>query len=180
MNTNGAHDLDKLVRSLQTLRCWYVSCGGASASTFQLALGEKVRRLRPLKNTSHPDEYRQFEGAANLLVWCSWRLDGTDSPLTSSDDVPTAMESGLKNLVGATIDSISLAAPAWDLALRFSNGLQLLVFCDHVPGEPSFDGNWELWLKDVAASVGPGSQWTLETRTDGSAQADPSVAGQAH
>ena len=50
------------------------------------------------------------------------------------------------------------------LALTFRNRLKLTVFCDHVPGEPSFDGNWELWLRKVALFIGPGNRWEIEER----------------
>jgi hypothetical protein len=72
-----------MVDSLRELPCWYVSCGGAVGPSFQLALGNRVLRNRPLKNSAHPDEFRRFEGEANLLVWCSWRLDGSEGPRTS-------------------------------------------------------------------------------------------------
>jgi hypothetical protein len=64
------------------------------------------------------------------------------------------------------VDELTLVPPAWDLTLAFSNGLSLRVFCDHVPGNPSFDGNWELWRQDRAAIVGPGARYVMETRTE--------------
>jgi len=164
MNDNGLTELQALVRSITGLSCWYVSCGGVTAPTFRLALGNKVPRERPLNNPAHSEEFRRFEGEANLLVWCSWRLDGADGPLTSSDDVPANIENQLNKLIGACVESVAVAAPAWDLTVRFANGLQLRMFCDHVPGEPSFDGNWEMWRADVAVAVGPGARYVIEAR----------------
>ncbi|MCI0463037.1 MAG: hypothetical protein L0Z62_39320 [Gemmataceae bacterium] len=169
MSPNGHHELEQLVASVRSLRCWYVSCGGAAGPTFQLALGDKLPRRTPLKNLAHPEEYRRFEGEMNLLVWCSWRLDAPDRPLTSSDDSPEGVARELGNLVGASVEAVSLTAPAWDLVLSFSGGRLLRIFCDHVPGDPSFDGNWELWGRDHAALVGPGAHYTVQPRAEAEA-----------
>lgn len=159
-------ELQARVESLKGLTCWYVSCGGCVGASFELALGKKVLRESPLKNSAHSIEFRNFKGEANLLVWCSWRLDGPDAPLTSSDDSQESLVRELQQLVGASVESVTLTKPAWDLALGFSNGLQLRVFCDHVPGDPSFDGNWDLSRQDVGVYVGPGTRLRIEVRTD--------------
>jgi hypothetical protein len=164
MDPNTNHELATLVRNLEGLTCWYVSSGGAAGSTFQLALGGKIPRSRPLTNPAHPEEYRRFEGEANLLVWCAWRLDGEDRPLTSWDDSSETVSQELGRLAGLRVEAVALARPAWDLALRFSGGLHLQLFADHVPGDPSFDGNWEVWLPQVAAFVGPGAAYVIEPR----------------
>ncbi|MBY0526657.1 MAG: hypothetical protein K2R98_24890 [Gemmataceae bacterium] len=117
-------------------------------------------------NRTQSEEFRQFEGEANLLVWCSWRLDGMNGPLTSSDDVPDAIVRELSKLIGSTTESVSVTPPAWDLDIRFSNGLTLRVFCDHVPGEPSLDGNWDLWRQGLAAFVGPGARYRIEVQAE--------------
>jgi hypothetical protein len=145
-------------------RCWYVSCGRAASSTFQLALGEKVPRSRPLRNPNHPPEYRDNEGEANLLVWCSWRLDNAAGPISSSDDEVKHVENVLRRLIGAEVTEVLLDLPGWDLRLDFANGLRLSVFCDHLPGDPSFDGNWELWLKDTVVVIEAGSVCRVEAR----------------
>ncbi|MBV9123746.1 MAG: hypothetical protein JO112_10350, partial [Planctomycetes bacterium] len=121
-----------------------MSSGGGAGSTFQLALGGKVRRPLPLKNPAHAEDFRQFEGEVSLFVWCAWRLDALDRPVTSWDDTEESVAAGLEQLVGSRIDTIEVVPPAWDMTLKFSNSLWLRVFCDHVPGEPSFDGNWDL------------------------------------
>jgi hypothetical protein len=164
MDNNHSQGVSALVHSIEGLRCWYVSCGGCTLPTFKLALGAKVPRQRPLKNPAQSEEFRQFEGEASLLVWCSWRLDSADAPLTSSDDEPAGIETHLQRLVGICVESVRLAAPAWDLTVSFANGLVLHVFCDHVPGAPSFDGNWELWRKEVALIVGPGVRVVTQAR----------------
>src|SRR5262249_7129167 len=78
MSKTIPEELWRLLSSLKGLECWYVSCGGAAGSTFQLSLGEKVRRSVQLKNPAHSEEFRQFEGEAAIFVWCAWRLDALD------------------------------------------------------------------------------------------------------
>ena len=157
--------MDELILPLKGIKCWYVSCGGAAGSTFQLAFGEKVARSVPLKNPAHDETYRRYQGEFSLLVWCSWRLDSLEAPVTSSDDNEKLVAAGLSQLVGATIESIDVVAPAWDLNVEFSNALVLHVFCDHVPGDPSFDGNWDLFIRDVTVAVGPGARVRIDDRS---------------
>jgi hypothetical protein len=165
MNPTIPDGLGKLIRLLPTKMWWYVSCRGAPGSTFQLAFGAKVRRPVPLKNPAHSEEYRLFEGELNLLVWCVWRLDSSDCCLTSWDDRKSSIESELGKLVGARVASVELAEPCWDMHLLFSNSLSLRIFCDHVPGDPSFDGNWDLSCPAYIVSVGPGTKISIEDRT---------------
>ena len=164
MNTNIYEELGRLIPSLKGLECWYVSCGGAAGSTFQLALGDRIRRSVPLKNLGASEEFRQFEGELGLYVWCAWRLDGSDGPLTSWDDTDESVKAGLTRLIGTRIRSIEVMPPAWDVNIKFSNSLCLHVFCDHVPGEPSFDGNWDLRTQDVVIAIGPGVRYRIEKR----------------
>lgn len=165
MNQQTPEQLSRLILSLKGLECWYVSSGGGAGSTFQLVLGEKVRRAVPLKNPGHSEEFRQFEGEMSIFVWCAWRVDEPNAPLTSWDDTNESVEAGLARLVGTRIDAVEVIPPAWDLNIKFSNSLLLRVFCDHVPGEPSFDGNWDLRTQDVAIAIGPGVQYRIEDRT---------------
>jgi len=164
MSKNIPAELTGLLPSLKGLECWHVSCGGAAGSTFQLTLGGRVRRPLPLKNPGHSEEFRQFEGEVGLFVWCTWRLDGTDGPVTSWDDTEESVEAGLGKLIGSRIDNIEVIPPAWDMNIKFSNSLCLRVFCDHVPGEPSYDGNWDVRTQNVSIAVGPGAQYRTEPR----------------
>src|SRR5438105_4761219 len=52
---------DMLLR-LSNLHCWHVSCRGAVGPSFQLALGAKIARAIPLKNSKQPAEFRDSEG----------------------------------------------------------------------------------------------------------------------
>jgi hypothetical protein len=156
--------IDEVIVGLRK-KCWYVSCGGAAGRTFQLAMGEKVRRTIPLRNPAATEEFRVYEGASNLLVWCSWRLDSSVAPLTSSDDTTEHVVDTLRGLIGRTVENVRVDVPGWDLHLQFTGGLTLHVFCDHLPGDPSFDGNWDLSLTDKMIAVGVGSNVVVEARS---------------
>jgi hypothetical protein len=164
MIANSTEHLPDLVQTSLQQPCWYVSSGGAAGASFQLALGEKIPREKPLSNPGHPREYRENEGEVNLLVWCTWRLRDDQHPISSSDDSPDHVREALTRLVNASVAQVELISPAWDLRLHFSNGLVLEVFCDHLSDDASFDGNWELWLTDKVVSVGAGCDMTLEPR----------------
>ena len=159
---NAAHA--QILAALRGKKCWYVSCGGSAGTTFQLALGERVRRSAIINNTAHSEEFRAFEGEANLLVWCSWRLDGSEGPLSSSDDTMDHVVQALSMLADRVIDCVAIDMPGWDLRLEFNGGLVIKVFCDHVPGDPSFDGNWDLFLTEHIISIGAGSVCEIESR----------------
>lgn len=135
-------------------RCWYVY-GQSVGTTFQMALGRKVRRERELRNKHHPLEYRRFKGESNLLVWCSWRLEESTGPLASSDNDPLFCERALRRLIGKPVQSVEIS-PSWNLQLSFTGGFMLSVFPDHVGPEAIFDGNWELWRPDQAYLIGTG------------------------
>ena len=133
-------------------------------STFSLAFGARIPRAQPLENLAHTEEYRNYEGEANLVVWCTWRLDGQDAPKSSSDDTDDGIQTALECLIGSKIVDVVVERPAWDLRLLFSPFHRLQLFCDHVPGDPSFDGNWELHTPDQAFYFGPGAAMESEKR----------------
>jgi hypothetical protein len=155
---NAPNEVVSAVTGLIGLRCWYVSGGGSAGSSFSLALGGKVARDKPLKNTAHSEDFRHFEGEASLLIWCSWRLDGPMEALASSDELPDVGIPKLeRELTGCTISQAMVAGGACDLRLVFDE-VTLNVFCDHVPGDPSFDGNWQLSRLGQLLAAGPGFQ----------------------
>lgn len=147
------------IRRLVGQRCWYVSAGGSTAPSFALVLGNQIPRDRPLANAAHPTEFRENRGSVELLVWCSWRLERAAEVLASSDQESAGL-STLKDLVGASIVEATCSPPAWDLRVRFSNGLIVAVFCDHVQPEASVSQNWELWSPIGYVGTGPGADWT--------------------
>jgi hypothetical protein len=160
-------EIRKHVNLLVGMKCWHVGAGNGTGSSFHLALGKKVPRRVPLRKAPEGDEYREFEGEASILVWCTWRLDSPISPISSSDEGSEVLARALEILVGQEILEVVALPPAGDLCILFSNDLALRVFCDHIPGDPSFDGNWQIRVRNMVAAAGPGYQWQMlgaETR----------------
>lgn len=147
--------------SLLNKKCWYVSCG-AIGSTFKLALGKKILRKSPLSNKSHSIEFRKHEGEVELMVWCSWRLDKGARTITSGDDEIESIIKRLHALIGKKVTDIEIQRPAWDLHLKFSSNYSLKIFCEFVPGDPSFQDNWTLKIPQKIMCVGPGEKYEID------------------
>ena len=144
--------------------CWYASCGGSAGAAFELALGKKMARKYPIKNPAHSQEFRNFEGTTSLFVWCTWRLDDSEAPVTSSDDENSSVIAGLNQLVGHRISNMDIRTKGMDASITFSNGYTLSIFCDHVPGAPSFDGNWEVVTQASIVAIEVGSHVSIVKR----------------
>jgi hypothetical protein len=153
----------EIERSLTGQPCWYVLCGGCTYPSVKLALGERKRRVIPLKNPAVTDEYREFEGEIGLLVWCPWRLDLPESTLTSSTDTEGSATQELAGLCGQKIESAHVSVPGWDLDLRFSNGISFRAFSNYF-GAQAFSTNWEVWYRDHAVLVKAGCRPVVENR----------------
>jgi hypothetical protein len=154
-----------LISVLSALRgkdIWYVNCGGSVGSSFSLCIGEKIPR-EPAMDDPNSDEFSLFRGEYMLYVWCTWRVD-IGSDVASSDQSVSTFASPLRQLSGSRILSSSLSGRFNDLQLATTKGY-LDVFCDHVPPESSFDGNWELVFPEGVIYVGPGVSATLEPTT---------------
>jgi len=146
--------------------CWYASCGAAVGSSFQLAFGERLPRRRALSNPNHSVDYRENEGEANLLVWCTWRLDGVNTPITSSDDDDDErLTTSIEQLVGQTATKVNIELPGMDLHVEFNNGSKLHVFCDRMTGESGSESNWELWMQKKVHVVELGCIVSEEARS---------------
>lgn len=156
--------VEEVISVLRGKPCWHTSCGGCTIPTFSLSLGDKVLRTIPLPNPTQSDEFRTFTSEVSLYVWSTWRLDDKKGPITSSDDTETHIVQSLELLVGQRTVAARVELPGWDLHLEFSSGHLLHVFCDHMPGEPSWDGNWSRVLHDHAIEIGVGSECTIESR----------------
>jgi hypothetical protein len=155
-------EISDCLNSIVNLKCWYVNCGKGVGSSFSISLGKKIARKRPLTNLKQSEEYRHYEGEVNLLIWCSWRLDNAEKPITSSDEDVEKIEQGLNILFEKVLLKIEVIPPAWDLVILFSEGYQLRIFCDHLPGGSSYDGNWDLKVGEKILFAGPGIEWGIE------------------
>lgn len=156
---------DRAVDLLAGKRCWHVSSGGAAGTTFQLALGKKIARKRPLRGVQHSAEYRHFEGEVILVAWCSWRLEADGRATTGSGDSSAAAARALKVLLGQSIVAAKIPVPSWELSVAFTSGLSLSLFPDHVGAEPIFPDNWELWGPQEVIVVAANGQVNMTQRS---------------
>jgi hypothetical protein len=124
-----------------------------------------VPRVRPLWPDAPDNPFSTHRGEVSLYVWCSWRLDGPEDALASSDQDPETFMPVLTTLVGREVTSVNVGAGACDLLVQFGD-LALRVFCDHVLPDPSFDGNWEAVVGEIAVAVGPGHKAEIEPVRD--------------
>lgn len=162
VSTIDIAELASFLARAEGLPCWraYTSVGNSPGLLF----GRKVRRSTADAMRIHPrwkdlpaESERFYTFEVCLIVWCSWRLDANDEPISSSDDTEESASAAIAELAGASLHSAVVTAPTGDLELHFSNGRCLRAFCDHVPGDPSFDGNWEMRVGKSHLMVGPGA-----------------------
>ncbi len=95
-----------------------------------------------------------------LLVKCAWRLDGATTVICGGWDDNTdgaPMLTGLSQLVGLEVTSVSLTEPGLDLAMAFERGLVVRVFCDQV-NEADGDDNYYLYFPGGSVAVGTKSR----------------------
>ncbi len=151
----------ELLDALVGKPCWHVSAGGRTAPSFVLVLGGRVPRDLPLKNPAQPEAFRNSRGEVELLVWSAWRLQRGPRVLATSDQ-GEAGTAPLRSLVGAAVESVTCAAPAWDLTIRLSDGIELVTFSDHLDPGASIEANWELWASGRYLRAGPGELLTEE------------------
>jgi hypothetical protein len=154
-----------VTRSLEGEPCWF-ACHGGVGSCFQLACGAKVRRESPLRNRELPTKYRWFEGTANLLVWCTWRVERGRRILASSRDNEIIIARTLESLCKQRIVNVQVARPFWDIEMTFEAGHRLRVFADHPSSKNATQDNWYLTLKDRILYAGPGVKHGVELRYD--------------
>lgn len=145
-------------------KCWYVGCGGCVGTTFQFALGKKIRRPKLLKNPTASREFQQFEGERGLLVWCSWRLERAGLGMTSSEDEQDARrDEALRSLAGRTIERVTIET-GWYLRVDFDDQSVLTVFPDHVGPSAIIDTNWEVWLPERRYAIDSDLNCVVEPR----------------
>ena len=126
-------------------QCWTVI--GDQHPDVHIGFGGRVRRKKPLSNDTLTDEEREFQPELDILIKCSWRLQSGDTVLAGPVDGGAALEL----LVGGTVESVEASAPAWDLTLHFSGGLDLMVSADET--RDGYD-NYSVCVR--------GTYWTVE------------------
>lgn len=149
--------INRQFKLLKEKKCWYVSCGRNVGSSFQLCLGEKIRRKKALGNKFHPKSFRENTAEYAFLVWCSWRLSKDDKLIVTSDDCDNHYKwcKYLRKLIGLRIIKIQLMNCFFDFKIIFNEGWQIHIFCDNGNKDPSIDTNWEIFIPgDYLISVG--------------------------
>lgn len=130
-------------------RCWHVACGGSAGSSFDLALGRKIRRQGKTGRLDRllPKSLRKVSPELSLMVWCSWRLSTKDKVLVTSDDCDNDRKwcNLLQILVGRRITHVEIINALCDLQISFGRGYRLDIFCDYGNKSPTIDTNWELF-----------------------------------
>lgn len=158
--------LEKSCDRLKNKICWTVTAGSGTGSVFNLGLGGKIPRRRPLTNRHLTQEQRENVAEYGLFVMCVWRLDTSDRVLCGawdSNDAEGPMLSGLRQLIGHRVIQISVRDPGLDLELTFDNNLQLNVFCDQTNEQENSD-NYSLYLPESVLIAGAKSVLRLEHR----------------
>ena len=151
---------------LKTQFKWFIQrvcnefTAGAMGAAFSLGFGARV----PLRSPSLRARIKDVP-YGSVLIWCSWRLDTKSRPYASSDEDKAVIKKKLRVVLGKRVMSIEACGPALDLTIRFVGGFVLHVFCDHVPGNPSFDGNWQVHVGDLAIVDKPGGILNFSQQT---------------
>lgn len=155
-STDLSQELNALVGEL----CWGIVAGPGTGSHISLTFGEKRPRQRVLTNPHLSEDQQRCEGEFILYVTCAWRLQGPGRVICSSASSNVEggpLQKGLKRLVGDVVNEVSVRPPAFDVEVRFSSGLVLLVFCDISDDEEEED-NYSLFTPTDILTVSGGSQ----------------------
>lgn len=160
---------DKLKTALSQLigkECWGVVAGSGTGTVVSFQIGSKLARDKPIDNPQLSEDVRNYEGEYCLFIECVWRLESKEEVMCGAWDDNSAdgkMLQGLNMLVGKRVTDLSWVEPAWDLAITFSNNLQLKVFCDQVNEEDQID-NYMVFTPTDILTVGTKSVLEFEQR----------------
>jgi hypothetical protein len=160
-------EIAAIVGILVGKQIWHANSGGSAGSSFSLAIGGMRPREQRLRNPDASPQFQEFQGDHSLYVWCTWRVE-THQSLASSDQDHAVFGTVIQSLVGSTIISASVFSRLHDLRIETTNGV-LSVFCDHVPPQMSFNGNWEMTFPGGSLTLGPGLAVNLEHELSGGA-----------
>lgn len=132
-------ELEEFLSAVTGETCWSVIAGAGTGSMFTMALGDKLRRARPIPNSCLSDDQRAFDGEFVVFIKnASWRIEQRGRTLCTSNDSNAsggAMLSGLMHLVENAISSARVTDGVGSLALTFADNICLIVSCT--------DENWE-------------------------------------
>jgi hypothetical protein len=159
----------QLARGLASLvgqRCWGAVAGSGTGSVVSLSFGRMIPRTTPLANPHLSTAVRENEAELGLYIECAWRIDGPDAVVAGCWDDNQAdgpMLGGLAQLIDQSVVAADVTEPAFDLHLRFSNGIVLRVFCDKTNRDDG-DDNYSLMIPSTTLIVGCRSVVRAERR----------------
>jgi len=160
---------EEFVGRLMDLRgkpCWSFYAGPSTGSHVDFDFGRKLPRAVPiLGNPNLTEDQKFYASEVSLFVQCGWRLDSSQEVIcgsTDSNEKNGPMLLGLQAIIGATVQQVKIARPAFDLILAFSGDLFLKVFCDQTNLEDD-DPNYTLHTKDRIYIVGARGRVHFET-----------------
>ncbi len=147
-------EVDKLRRTLDLFvghRCTRFAAGGSAGSAMLIDFASEVQGA-------------SAEADRSILVYCSWRLDGTQQVICGAwdDNSPGGvMLTGLQKLVGKKLTSCNLESPGLDVRMLFEEDLTLRIFCDQV-NEIDRADNYIVYFNEEAFVIGTKSHLRVE------------------
>ena len=156
--------IDHIIPNLINQTTWHVSAGPGNGSMILMYLGARIPRKRPRHiPASEPD---RFMGEYSIFIeGCSWRLLLGEDVLGGSAESPHKIFEITNPIKDATITSISAGHHPLDLAIRFSSGHILQLFCD-ITAEKDMD-NYSVGSPEGTWIVGPSFNLRFEPAAHG-------------
>lgn len=114
----------RIVRELVGLECSQISNPHGSILTVDLG---------PLSVADESDYQDLRQGLRQLTIYSPWRVESPQDVVFdwNVDGGPDGLlRKAIQSLVGHTIEYAETRGPAWDLEIRWSGGLRLVVFGD--------------------------------------------------
>ncbi len=157
-----------MLDSLKGQACWSVIAGAGTGSAVRILIGGKILRAKPVPNPKLSAIERVYDGEMDLFVTCAWRLERTGEIVCGSTDDDRndgPMVSGLSQMVAKRVVSIEVSEPLPDVAIEFTDGLCLRLFCDQTNLETD-DDNYSVKVGGTILAVGARARLSIERTTD--------------
>lgn len=153
---NSVNSISYFFDALIGKRCWSVIAGPDTGSMASLAFGEKIRRSRPLRNSTLSSDQREFDGELVVFIKGSeWSIFYEKYPVCSSNDsneINGPMLAGLQRLIGRKVVEVNITDALGGLDLFFDGALRLQLN-GTVPAD-DFDSYSLFYRGHVVADVG--------------------------
>jgi hypothetical protein len=147
--------------------CWGVIAGPGTGSTVHLSFGDRIPRIRPVRNEMLREDERRYEGELDLFIECAWRLERDAGVLCGSGDDGSndgPMVQGLSHVITRVVTGTEVGEPVPDLIIQFDQGLCLRVFCDQA-GATGRDDDYSLRVGDTIYGMSARGVVEVEKRT---------------